>query len=177
MGHVCRWWVAFILLVSSLLISGTCTCDLWFEAQAPVHVVMSWITGKQWRGNIVTLSQPVDCPQVQFVYTERDKYNMPFLITECPKDRCRWQEKMMSQTWTEWYVASEAHQGSIKAPLRLCWVHVRYTLGTPGTNACSRCTYRVPRVYLTGTRHMWWWVNSISSCVCVCVNIYIYIYI
>jgi hypothetical protein len=53
-------------------------------------------------GAIATPSQPVDCQsQVQFFYTERDKYNIPFLVTECPADKCRWQEKMMSKTWNE----------------------------------------------------------------------------
>ena len=44
-----------------------------------------------------------DCPVQALVYEEKDAEGLPLLITECPQDRCRWQEKLMTQTWEEWY--------------------------------------------------------------------------
>jgi hypothetical protein len=46
-----------------------------------------------------------NCPSVKFVYTDgskKDVFGLPLLINVCPEDRCRWQEKMMSQSWEEW---------------------------------------------------------------------------
>ena len=44
-----------------------------------------------------------DCPPGEFVYEEKDSDGQPLLVTTCPQDRCRWREKMISQTWEEWY--------------------------------------------------------------------------
>eukprot|EP00277_Geminigera_cryophila_P041428 CAMPEP_0173094320 /NCGR_PEP_ID=MMETSP1102-20130122/30846_1 /TAXON_ID=49646 /ORGANISM="Geminigera sp., Strain Caron Lab Isolate" /LENGTH=192 /DNA_ID=CAMNT_0013983165 /DNA_START=302 /DNA_END=878 /DNA_ORIENTATION=- len=43
-----------------------------------------------------------DCMEPTFVYTDTDLEGLPLLVSRCPEDRCRWQEKMISQTWDVW---------------------------------------------------------------------------
>ena len=72
---------------------------------ATIMIVFGGIDANNTYLNDVWVMCVAKCPAVEMVYTDgsiKDQYGMPLLIETCPKQRCRWQEKMMAQDWEEW---------------------------------------------------------------------------